>query len=130
MIYGLVSFTATDNVGLTTVAVSSGVTMDSTPPVTGSLIVGGPIKHRYLMAKKHLSIHWSGFTDPESGIENFYVGFGYQPDVDDVKRFAKVQDQYFDLYRENFQDGRTYYAILKVRSFVLELHLHTKYNMK
>ena len=110
---------AVDHVGLSSIAVSAAVTLDTTPPEIGSITVGGSMKHLYLLSSKQLRIHWTGFEDIESGIDNFFIGVGDQTDIDNVKSFTEIKDQYADMSHEAFADGKTYFAVLKVRSFNL-----------
>ena len=112
--------TAVDHVGLSSVAVSVPVTLDTTPPDIGSITVGGHMKHLYLLSSKQLKIHWTGFEDNESGIDKFFIGVGDHADVDNVKGFIEVRDQYADMSREFFADGKTYFAVLKVSPFINE----------
>lgn len=108
---------AVDHVGLSSIAVSAAVTLDTTPPEIGSITVGGSMKHLYLLSSKQLRIQWTGFEDNESGIDNFFIGVGDQTDIDNVKSFTEIKDQYADMSSEAFADGKTYFAVLKVRSF-------------
>ena len=108
---------AIDHVGLSSVAISVPVTLDTTPPDIGSITVGGHMKHLYLLSSKQLRIHWTGFEDKESGIDKFFVGVGDLADIDNVKGFVEVSDQYADMSCKVFVDGKTYIAVLKVSPF-------------
>ena len=77
------------------------------------------MKHLYLLSSKQLRIYWTGFEDIESGIDKFFIGVGDQTDIDNVKSFTEVNDQYADMSREAFVDGKTYFAVLKASSFNL-----------
>ena len=87
------------------------------------------MKHRYLLSTKHLTVHWTGFEDIESGIDKFFLGIGYQADTDNVKSFKEVHDQYADMSREPFSDGKTYFAVLKASSFHLKVNNYFKRNL-
>ena len=60
------STTATDHVGRSTTATSSGVTIDSTPPDVSKVPID--VGSAYITERRELSPKWSGvFHDTESG---------------------------------------------------------------
>ncbi|KAL3857352.1 hypothetical protein ACJMK2_012028 [Sinanodonta woodiana] len=111
------SVKATDYVGLHSVAVSSGVTLDLTPPSKGVVSVGSIRKHKYIVSSKAVSIYWEGFADEESGLLDILVGIGSKPGRDDVLSFRSAPDQ--DMWIVNdadFRDGEPYYATAQNRA--------------
>ncbi|XP_069118470.1 uncharacterized protein [Argopecten irradians] len=107
---------ARDRVGLTTMAVSDGVSFDDTPPVLGVLSVGDIHAHKHVTTRQNTVMHWRGFSDLESGIQHFEVALGNYVDVPDVVSFLRVDPlrSSFDFSHLNLQHGHRYYAFLRV----------------
>ncbi|XP_066263995.1 uncharacterized protein [Branchiostoma lanceolatum] len=102
-----------DFVGLSSVAVSDGVTIDTTPPDKNdnAVDIGG----LFLESLDSISVSWSDvFFDKESGVTSFYWAVGSAPGVDDVVRLqpaenAMVEDSAID---PPLLEGHTYYVTI------------------
>ncbi|XP_069118476.1 uncharacterized protein [Argopecten irradians] len=107
---------ARDRVGLTTTAVSDGVSFDDTPPVLGVVSVGDIHVHKHVTTRQNTVMHWKGFSDLESGIQHFEVALGNYVDVADVVSFLRVDPfrSSFGFSHLNLQHGHHYYAFLRV----------------
>ncbi|CAH1249044.1 SCARF2 [Branchiostoma lanceolatum] len=100
-----------DFVGLSAMAVSDGVLVDTTPPVKNekAIDIGG----LFLQSLDSISVSWSDvFVDKDSGVTSFYWAVGSAPGVDDVVRLqpaenAMVEDSAID---PPLLEGHTYYV--------------------
>eukprot|EP00961_Rhodomonas_salina_P179802 2426533-Rhodomonas_salina.1 len=65
-------------------------TIDVTPPL--SIEASVVVKTVNMYTSNVLSVEWSGFDDPESGVKSFSVGFGSVPTPrqEDVFNFTRV----------------------------------------
>ena len=68
-----ITVTATNTAGVTTSLTSDGVTVDDTPPISGTVIDGIVSDVDYLNGDGDVSASWFGFEDLESGIESYEV---------------------------------------------------------
>ena len=66
-----VTLIAVNGAGGTTTMVSDGVTIDYTPPLAGVVIAGYNGNTEYVNFGDTMEAHWSGFSDPESGIKSY-----------------------------------------------------------
>lgn len=65
---------------------SDGVTIDNSPPTAGTVAVGSEEGHqKYIPRANSAHIKWSGFEDPQSGIDHFEVCIGTQKEKCDVQ---------------------------------------------
>ena len=64
---------ATNSAGLTASLASDGVTVDLTPPISGSVIDGFGLDIDFLNGEADIHSRWLGFKDQESGIESYEV---------------------------------------------------------
>ncbi len=64
---------ATNGAGVTTSLTSDGVTVDDTPPISGTVIDGMASDVDYLNGEDDISARWFDFVDLESGIESYEV---------------------------------------------------------
>ena len=72
---------------------SSVFIVDDTPPVQSGPVVTGISCDgalHYQSDDKSIKVSWPSFTDPESGIERYYVAIGTQPYQDDIIGFENV----------------------------------------
>ena len=72
---------------------SSVFIVDDTPPVQSGPVVTGISCDGalyYQSDDKSIKVSWPSFTDPESGIERYYVAIGTQPYQDDIIGFENV----------------------------------------
>ena len=101
-----VSVRATNGVGIAGKAgVSDGITVDSTPPVSVSVVDDG----EYFCSDSSLHGKWSA-SDPESGIKGYKYCIGTQPGANDVADWLDVGSVTEDTRTGlSLSDGQTYY---------------------
>ncbi|XP_078621331.1 uncharacterized protein LOC144887808 [Branchiostoma floridae x Branchiostoma japonicum] len=101
-----------DFVGLSSVAVSDGVTIDTTSPDKNdkTIEIGGP----FLQSLDFISVSWSEvFFDRESGISSFYWAVGSAPGVDDVVPLKAVDNVVGESAIDPpLLEGHTYYVTI------------------
>ena len=68
-----ITVNATNSAGVTTSLTTDGMTVDDTPPISGSVIDGAVSDVDYLNGEDDVSARWFGFEDLESGIESYEV---------------------------------------------------------
>ena len=68
-----VTVNATNGAGVTTSLISSGVTVDNTPPISGTVIDGLVLDVDYISGDDDISASWFDFSDQESGIKCYEV---------------------------------------------------------
>lgn len=68
-----VTVNATNGAGVVTSLTSDGVTVDETPPTSGTVIDGNILDVDYLNGEQDVSARWFNFEDLESGIESYEV---------------------------------------------------------
>lgn len=68
-----VTVKATNGAGVTTSFTSDGVTVDDTPPTSGTVIDGMALDEDYVNGEDDISARWLDFVDLESGIEYYEV---------------------------------------------------------
>lgn len=64
---------ATNGAGVVTSLTSDGVTVDETPPTSGTVIDGNVSDIDYLNGEQDISARWVNFEDLESGIESYEI---------------------------------------------------------
>ena len=64
---------ATNGAGVMTSLTSDGVTVDETPPTSGTVIDGNVSDIDYLNGEQDISARWVNFEDLESGIESYEI---------------------------------------------------------
>ena len=68
-----VTVKATNGAGVTTSLTSDGVTVDETPPISGTVIDGMVSDVDYVNGEDDISARWLDFVDLESGIKSYEV---------------------------------------------------------
>ena len=68
-----VTVQATNGAGLVTTLTSDGVTIDTTPPMSGKVIDGNAVDVDYFFGEDDVAARWFNFTDRESGIQSYEV---------------------------------------------------------
>ncbi|KAJ8302438.1 hypothetical protein KUTeg_018834, partial [Tegillarca granosa] len=77
--------------------------------------VGDFSRHTHYISSRNINIYWMGFYDDESGILTFQLGIGTKSYIPDVIPFKNFSRGYANIDCDTrIQDGRSYYAILKV----------------
>ena len=99
---------------LCTVSVAQPLVIDSSPPTPGHVSVS------FLNFLKNTTndvlVEWSGFTDPESGVEYFYLGVGSTPHNQETMVFTPVtaSSHILNIKDTQLEDGKLYYFLIKV----------------
>ena len=68
-----ITIKATNGAGVATSLTSDGVTVDNTPPISGTVIDGTIFDLDYVNGEDDISVRWSDFVDMESGIQSYEV---------------------------------------------------------
>ncbi len=68
-----VTVKATNGAGVTTSVTSDGVTVDDSPPISGTVTDGMVSDVDYLNGEDDISARWVDFVDFESGIESYDI---------------------------------------------------------
>ncbi|XP_078661603.1 uncharacterized protein LOC144905733 [Branchiostoma floridae x Branchiostoma belcheri] len=101
-----------DFVGLSSIAISDGVTVDTTPPEKNdkAIDIGG----LFLQSLDSISVRWPDvFFDKDSGISSFYWSVGCAPGVDDVVRLKAAENVAGDSEIDPpLLEGHTYYVTI------------------
>ncbi|MCR4277938.1 MAG: lamin tail domain-containing protein [Candidatus Berkelbacteria bacterium] len=63
---------------------------DLTPPIGGIVNDGAGVDIDWSANTAQITVNWSGFTDPESGITDYMVGLGTTPTAADFSPFSSV----------------------------------------
>ena len=109
--------------GLSTSAVSKGVTVDTTAPTPGLVLVGTIQSHRLHHTCDRIEVHWRDFNDDESSTLDYQVAVGSHPDIQDGLSFQTVNSGFAVLSNVTMQEGHGYYVQIKVGAHRLPLHL-------
>ena len=89
-----------------------GITIDASPPISGTIIEGDTIDIDYTSNAETLQLTWSGFSDENSGISHYEYGLGRSPGADDMVSFTETTDTSAVL-EADLVDGTTYYCIVR-----------------
>ena len=93
------------------------LTVDTSPPRLGQLIVNNRLDTKYLTINT-LNIHPVGFLDKESGIHKYEITVGTSHHAGDVvSPLTFTDDVDLDLPVDVMNDGHVYYVSLKVTQF-------------
>ena len=68
-----ITVNATNGAGVVTSLTSDGVTVDETPPTSGTVIDGNGLDIDYLNGEQDVAARWFNFKDLESGIESYEI---------------------------------------------------------
>ena len=68
-----ITVNATNGAGVVTSLTSDGVTVDETPPTSGTVIDGNVSDIDYLNGEQDVAARWFNFKDLESGIESYEI---------------------------------------------------------
>ncbi|KAK3612520.1 hypothetical protein CHS0354_024492 [Potamilus streckersoni] len=77
-----VSVKGYNGLGLSTTAISWAFTVDASPPIPGNVYDGQPVPGKtvkdldFTTDKSGLYIHWEGFNDPHTPIQEYYISIG------------------------------------------------------
>ncbi|XP_078701246.1 uncharacterized protein LOC144927586 [Branchiostoma floridae x Branchiostoma belcheri] len=101
-----------DFVGLSAIAVSNGILVDTTPPEKNDkgIDIGG----LFLQSLDSISVSWPDvFVDKESGVTSFYWAVGSAPRLDDAVRLQPAKDDMADSAVDPpLLEGHTYYITI------------------
>ncbi|XP_053381647.1 uncharacterized protein LOC123555884 isoform X2 [Mercenaria mercenaria] len=109
-----VAVKATDHAGLSTEIYSNELTIDSTPPRSGTVGINGNKGTSIYISSSTYELTLSGFNDDQSGIEYFELATGSDEDLEDVQPKMKYFSDHIELeLLDNMQDGHQYYISVK-----------------
>lgn len=112
LIYSVICFTAVDHVRYGVTASSGALTVDTTPPTQGQILIEGG-ETGYITG--HLKGHWTGFGDKESGIASYQWCIGSGPGHDDAITCTHTTASNFEPSVSNrLYPGHAYYITVKV----------------
>ena len=105
---------AVDHVNREVIAFSNALTVDTTPPVGGNIVISAG--HTGYVTG-HLKGHWKGFEDKESGIASYQwcIGSGRGHD-DAITCSHTTQNNFVTKSLETLYAGQVYYITVKVKS--------------
>ena len=115
--------------GLTSWAISKGVTVDTSPPKSGLVLVGTQHSHRVEQACSKIEVHWRDFHDDESMTLDYQVAVGSHPNTQDALPFQAVSSGFAVLANLTIQEGHGYYVQIKVsyeKLYILFSNIHAK----
>ncbi|XP_078664145.1 uncharacterized protein LOC144907216 [Branchiostoma floridae x Branchiostoma belcheri] len=106
---------AYDFVGLSAVAVSQRVTIDTTPPLKEDVNIG--VGGTFHYSKEAVSASWEGlFNDPQSGVSFYEWAVGSRPGHADIAPFSRTVDTMASTDPNSplsLHEGHTYYVSVK-----------------
>ncbi|MBI2931486.1 MAG: hypothetical protein HYY16_07525, partial [Planctomycetes bacterium] len=83
-----VTVRATNSAALSAIATSNGVTVDSSPPIPGTVNDGPGPDIDWQNTPWQLGTNWSGFSDPHTGIASYEWAIGTSPGATDIQPFT------------------------------------------
>ncbi|XP_067670383.1 uncharacterized protein [Haliotis asinina] len=104
-----VTVKAFDRLGHSASATSDVVLVDVTPPKTGDIFIGNSLNRHSVVSTNRLTIHWTGFEDPESGILSTYLAIG-STITGTLLPFTEYAEAFADININGFIDGHEYFA--------------------
>ncbi|XP_067663255.1 uncharacterized protein [Haliotis asinina] len=108
-------------------ACSDGITVDLTPPTSGTVNVENLVDGTFQVSGTEVVISWTGFTDVEeegfsahaAGITYYEVALGTSPGGQDVVIYTHVgYANTYILHSLNLHTGSTYYVSVRATDFV------------
>ena len=100
--------------GLSSSAISKGVTVDTTAPTPGLVLVGTIQSHKLHHTCNRIEVHWRDFNDDESSTLDYQVAVGSHPSIQDALSFQTVNSGFAVLSNVSMQEGHGYYVQIKV----------------
>ncbi|KAK7101794.1 hypothetical protein V1264_020121 [Littorina saxatilis] len=107
---------ATNGAGLTSLASSKPFVVDRSPPGGGvirSSAFNSSILATYSTDPTSYRVHWSGFTDPHSGLAYYRVGLGSQSATPDIVPFLYVGLQTSYTWQQKVDQGKKYFTLVE-----------------
>jgi len=130
--YYTATLVVTNRVGLSLMVVSLPIAVDDTPPTAGLVVELNTVWRRGrshsipadLLAadvgcqesRTQLRLAWSGFSDPESGVQEYHVAVGTSPGGEDIAAFSSVgirTDAVVDEFRTPLAGGMQLYTSVR-----------------
>ena len=81
---------ATNKVGLSSTSESMDFVIDVTEPDIGEIIISNPLGEGYSLISSSILAKWEGFSDKESGIADYHICIGQEPDLCDIRESISV----------------------------------------
>ena len=85
-----VVITATNEVGLSSISKSAHFVVDTTEPDVGEVSTSNPLGKEYNFISSSITASWKSFSDKESGIADYLICIGKEPDLCDVEESISV----------------------------------------
>jgi len=98
------------------VSISEAFTVDTTPPITGTIHIGDMSHITNFLPKASLIIHLRGFDDKESGLDGFWISVVSEDGEVAAQPTLFVTDviQLPDSMLSSLVDGHTYRVVCRV----------------
>ncbi|KAL3843250.1 hypothetical protein ACJMK2_021192 [Sinanodonta woodiana] len=112
-----VSVKGYNGLGLSTTAISWAFTVDASPPLPGNVYDGKSVNGKTLKDvdfttdKSGLSVRWTGFNDPHTPIQEYYISIGTCKSCEDILNYQPVGIVY-EMYVQYLRliEGIPYYT--------------------
>ncbi|XP_053381645.1 uncharacterized protein LOC123528459 [Mercenaria mercenaria] len=109
-----VTVKATDQAGLSTTVTSSQLIVDTSPPVSGTVILNDARGHVPYISSTFCTVTLNGFMDHHSGIYHFEVGIGSDEFLENVATGLVYKTDRFEInMQDHIHDGHKYYVSVK-----------------
>ena len=114
-----ITVTLVDTIGRRVTASSDGVSVDFSPPVAGTVVDGRRSEgaDRDFQATSKMFVWWTGFADPDSGIERYLAALSTTADPESVPaaEWYEVYGGTMATFDQIHPDGTVLYAHVRVR---------------
>ncbi|XP_070573546.1 uncharacterized protein [Ptychodera flava] len=101
----VITVSSVNKVGLWSKESSRGVTVDTTPPIKGSVVCPS-----FITTTDDLKCTWSGFYDAESGISHYMFAIGVEEEDDSIYPFTTVAASLNEHIASGPFERKTYYV--------------------
>ena len=125
MLFIKIFFKAIDHLGRQTNRTSLPITIDQTPPTSGSIYIGSlnlSPNSPLTLQSTDIRVHWVGIVDEGSGVASYQWGVGSRPYFTDIRSFLTTTTTNIqNIGVDHLIDGTTIFVTIKV-SFKGEKH--------
>ncbi|XP_069134697.1 uncharacterized protein [Argopecten irradians] len=106
----------TNKAGLSVLSASESFVIDKSPPTKGTVQDGVDVQSPdidFQANTTHAGCHWSGFSDPHSGLLYYTAGLGTQPSEDDVRTMTSTGTQTVIRWQHTLVPGAQYFCTVQ-----------------
>ncbi|XP_069134844.1 uncharacterized protein [Argopecten irradians] len=106
----------TNKAGLSVLSASESFVIDKSPPTKGTVQDGVDVQSPdidFQANTTHAGCHWSGFSDPHSGVLYYTAGLGTQPSEDDVRTMTSTGTQTAIRWQHTLVPGAQYFCTVQ-----------------